>query len=85
MVLQELTYATSNPNNRKAASTANSSSCPKHLTNGPYGSSGCSLLRRLWYKGSVVAELEGSESISVMATRTAWTVSTRCSFRRRLT
>jgi hypothetical protein len=61
---------------------ANSSSILKHLTMGPYGSSGSSTVDRAWNKGIVVV---GSEvSMSLMATRTAWTVSTRWSFRRRL-
>lgn len=66
---------------RNDPKTANSSSIDKHLISGPYGSSGCSLplAARLWNSGMVVM----SPSISLIATSTAWTVSTRWSFRRR--
>jgi hypothetical protein len=65
----------STPNIRNDPRIANSSSMLKHLTMGPYGSSGCSTVDKEWNKGMVVV---GSEvSMSLMATRTAWTVSTR--------
>lgn len=72
-------HAISSPSIRKLPRIANSSSMPKHFTIGPYGSSGFSPLASEWKNGIV----ELSANISFIETRTAWTVSTLCNFRRR--